>query len=261
MLVYNEMLHILVSLKKEIDSFLPALEGLHRAREGACILHAGSVSGKPVVVIKTGIGKNVLAPGILRQCSFMVSTGFCGALAAGLKTGDIVLSDKVAFAPETAGEEIGLHAGICTQIEREPPGTAQVEQSGITLTDRNLTLSEAAEKLIRKAGIPILRGPTITVSRIVRSPEEKKRLALSSGSLSLEMEDYFRLELACQLGIPFISVRAVLDELDEWVPRFRSGLRSPARAAAFLKKANACSRRIAEVLLLLVQNPETLATT
>jgi len=218
-------------------------------------LFAGAVIGKNVMVIKTGIGEKEISPGIFRHCSSIISTGFCGALSAELKTCEIVLSESVALQTEAVNAESGLDSGKFTHIEREPPETANFEQAGIELTDKNLALRETAEKIIAKAGIQIHRGPTVTVKSVISTPEEKKHLAQSSGSLSLEMEDYFRFQRACRLGIPFLSLRAVLDEHDERVPRLRSRLPSKTRAK-FLKKANACSRRIADVLLLLTQSPD-----
>ncbi len=75
----------------------------------------------------------------------------------------------------------------------------------------------------------------MTASRAIRNYTEKIALGQAAGAVSVDMEDYYRLEYSCAAGIPFISIRSVLDEVSDDVPGFGSGLHFRSHVSTLLK--------------------------
>jgi nucleoside phosphorylase len=65
---------------------------------------------------------------------------------------------------------------------------------------------------------------SVTVYGVATSRAEKRLLAASTPASIANMEDYWVAEWAHPRGIPYLSVRSVLDTLSEDVPEFISGL-------------------------------------
>ena len=125
----------------------------------------------------------------------IVSLGFAAGLRAELSTGDLVLADRLWLeGSEMPIEPDARLVDVAMEIMSEPR------------SPRRFT------------------GDTLTVPRIICSPEEKAGLARSTGAWALNMEDYWIAREAARKGIPFLSARAVLDTLDQEVPRFAAEL-------------------------------------
>ena len=125
----------------------------------------------------------------------ILSLGFGGALRDELATGDLVLPQRIL----AVGEEAWLES------------------------DSHL-LDLARQVLDDSKTLPYVAADTITVSEPVFSAPEKARLAASTGAWVVNMEDYWLGKVAIKNGIPFLSVRAVLDTAEQELPPFVSGL-------------------------------------
>ena len=230
------MICVLAALKSEIEPFLQRLGGLRSWKTRGLALFEGETGGRRVRVVKTGIGKNKIDPETVAGCTLLVSTGFCGALVPGLAGGDIVLS--IAIAASTA------HSG------KGPPAPVAGDSSSASLTAGwPGSLAAAAERAAGECSVSMRRGPTVTADRVVRTPAEKAKLHTETGAIAVDMEDFHRLGLARAAGLPFVSLRVVLDELGERIPGVGDPFRLPGDLARLLKKTGPCGRSLAVFLV------------
>jgi nucleoside phosphorylase len=121
----------------------------------------------------------------------IVALGFAGGLDPTLKVGDLVTATQI---QEEAGPPI--------ECDREMLATV--------------------ETIASESGCRPL--PAYTSRRPVCTPTEKRDLFDRTGASFVTMEDYYFAKEASRLGVPFISVRAVVDTADQFVPPQMAGI-------------------------------------
>lgn len=156
------------------------------------------VGGKEFTVIGHGIGQR-RAREIARRAfdsmpraELVIATGVVGALSSDLKPGDLILADRV-FASRAEGE-------IAEQVGAF--GDAHLRAIG-----RSLSM----------AGVNYTTGAILTTHRVLTTGAEKRRARESTGAIAVDMESAAIAVEAAERGLPFITLRAVLDEVDDEV--------------------------------------------
>jgi hypothetical protein len=161
---------------------------------------------KPVLEIAPGLAKLAVLGAMGRRAGTVaaallatekpeaiVSLGFGGALKPYLHEGDIVLAASV------------THSDEMNKV-------SQPVQGGRDLIDR-------ARIALRKADIAYHVGRIITTQAVLSSPSAKAALGAGNDSLAVDMESVWIAEAAHHAGLPFMSVRAILDPISLTVPR------------------------------------------
>ena len=184
-----------------------------------------------------------IAPLVAARPDALIIAGFCGAADPALRTGDLHIAN--AF---------------------HHPG----RPDAIAAADLSACIAAAA----RQAGIPALTAPSATVGAIA-NPRLKAAARRDTGAASVNMEDYWAAGLAAAAGVPFASVRAVLDTAAEELPAYLAdagnaptrivlGLAArPGRAPGLLRlarQAHIARRRLTQCLLAAIRAlaaPET----
>lgn len=142
-----------------------------------------------------GIGKKPAQSsirGVLeRRPHAIVLAGFCGGAGPNLKPGDLHVAQSF----------------LCPDLTDAVEADAEL----------NAHLSRAGENV----GARVITGPSATVDAIA-SPGVKSRLYRNSGAASVNMEDYWIARAARSAGVPFASVRAVLDTAGVELPDYLS---------------------------------------
>ena len=140
-----------------------------------------------------GIGKAAAIAGLARIAEAdpdaVILAGFCGAVDPNLRTGDL----HVAASFHHLGENHSIAA--------------------------NAALSDAILDSARHSGIPVSAQPSATVSAIADA-SSKAELRRSTAVASVNMEDYWAAAAAKSAGVPFASVRVVLDTADQSLPDY-----------------------------------------
>jgi nucleoside phosphorylase len=144
-------------------------------------------------LIKTAIGEQraVAATQVLDQggrFDLFLSTGCAGALAPDLVSGDIAIATAV----------IGNASG--GEYETDP------------------VHRERARVAAQRAALRTVVGPVLCSSRVLASVAAKQAAAASTGSVAVEMEGAAIGALAQRAGVPFASVRAILDAATTELP-------------------------------------------
>lgn len=148
-----------------------------------------TLSARTVVLVATGCGSGPTTTALSRliaelRPACVVATGICGALVPGPRTGHLVLAEAVRREGETTPRE----------------ATARL-------------LAPAASALSESA-VPVHRGLMVSGHRVVCSAGEKGRLAAETGGVAVDMESGWVAEEADRAGVPWLAVRAVMDEVD-----------------------------------------------
>lgn len=150
--------------------------------------------------------------------ALLVSAGFCGAVAADLRVGDLIIADEIRLRGETV------------------------------LVDRALVAR--ATKILTDAGRASRVGP-VECSATVAGRAEKREMA-ARGAVAVDMESGAIARWAEARSVPFLSCRVVLDAADEdvcfsdRVPFWLSALRHPRCAARLVRTSGLASRRLGE---------------
>jgi uridine phosphorylase len=186
-----------------------------------------------VLVVETGIGRwpteaalNWLLGGPLLigdahyRPQFVISAGFCGALADGYHVGDVLLATEVS--------DISGRVWKTTWPGTERPGKAMPK--------------------VHKARL-------LTVSRLVTLPDEKTALGNLHGAAAVDMEGAFLAECCSRHGVAFGVVRVVSDEAQTPLsPQLVSVFTSNRVSAWQISKAVALSPRLAAELCRLARH-------
>jgi nucleoside phosphorylase len=151
------------------------------------VWHGDSARGE-VVVVKTGIGaaqaaaaaRAMAGDGAFDLC---LSTGCAGALASELACGDAVIASHL------------VDAGNRRWTVDESARTA---------------LGQAA----RRAGLRAVGGAVLCSPSVLATVEDKRSAAARTAAVAVEMEGIPLAAHAAEGGIPFASVRVVLDAAD-----------------------------------------------
>ena len=165
--------------------------------------------------------------------------GFSGALQPSLRRGDLVVCSHLSACDE------GLPTLAC-----DPQ------------------LVDTALRVASRQGVRAWVGTGLVAPALASEPDEKRALGRETGALAVDLESYWACLEAHRLGLPFLSVRVVLDALDDRLPRFVSAyinarglLRAPSallalarepwalwEALSLARRTLACSRTLARAL-------------
>jgi nucleoside phosphorylase len=184
----NPAAGLLVALHAERRALERRLRDARRAQMDGRPVAFGNLAGQPVVLIQAGLGpERARAAGRLAvgrlDCRSLWSLGLAGGLDPALRTGDLVLAERV---------------GTPDHLAPGRPAAAAVAAS--------------------LPGIAMHVGAIISVDAPACTPEEKAALRRSSRALVVDMEAAGVAEAAEAAGVPWLAFKAVLDPADMAVP-------------------------------------------
>ena len=188
-LLFHAFSREIAPFKRRLRNRAPlALDGLHGFR--------AEIGGKEFAVVGHGIGHRRATEAARRAldsipgAELVIGTGVVGALSGGLKPGDLVLSDRI------------------LTID----GDDQLSEQVITVSESHL---RAVGRSLASAGIAYSTGAILTSHRVLATGAEKRRAKESTGAIAVDMETAAIAAEAAARGLPFVAIRAVLDEVDD----------------------------------------------
>ncbi|MSS45562.1 5'-methylthioadenosine/adenosylhomocysteine nucleosidase [Cutibacterium sp. WCA-380-WT-3A] len=175
--------------------------------DGSCELLRGRLDGTAVVLAQCGIGKvnTALAASAMVQAgaTSIVFTGVAGAVAAGLKIGDVVVGNRFIQhdADDTAfGHPIGVVPGEPPFWEPDP--------------DLFATVFDAVRTLDEPRGHRVVAGTIVSGDQFIAQAEKVAWLRATFEASAVEMEGAALAQAAHHLGVPFAVVRILSDSGD-----------------------------------------------
>ena len=125
--------------------------------------------------------------------------GVAGGVEPSLETGDLLLADRYAL-------QNGAAQGAGQAIRPDTQMLQTAQQAALDLS------------------VPVFDGGSLTVDHLVLEPVERQELLTQYQIQSVNMEDYRAAEAAQKAGVPFLSVRVVLDTASQRLPGYLPGL-------------------------------------
>ena len=202
------MLGIIGAMDEEVSKLKAMLSDIRVTKKAGMEFYEGALSGKNVVIVKSGIGKvnaaicaQILAD--IFKVEAIINTGVAGSLNDEINIGDIVLSkDALQHDMDTTafGDPIGV-------IPRMDVSTFPGDESLIAL----------AEECCHKE-LPQIRtfvGRVVSGDQFISDKEKKRWLTDTFHGYCTEMEGAAIAHAAYLNGIPFLVIRAISDKADD----------------------------------------------
>jgi adenosylhomocysteine nucleosidase len=218
----------------------------------------GRIGDHDIFLVATGIGVAQAresarrALRMLGRPRLVISTGVAGALAPDLKAGNIVIANPLLL-------EESRDSG-CVEVARLSPGIEQTVRD--TLGRTGLTVATT--------------GPLLTAGWLLEGADAKHAAFGRTGAIAVDMESAALATEVTGAGIPFLCLRAVMDEADDEIPGAElpdaTGHIPPLKAAAYfimnpaalaaipatIRKLNRATAAIAVALEVLCIEPRVL---
>lgn len=169
-----------------------------------------------VRLLKTGVGPARAARAARRvsgEGRLIISTGCCGGLVPGAMPGMLAIPDEV------------LHEERGGFKPAPPPDGGQ---------------AALARSLAEQMGLHCSGRPLVSVSRALSTPADKRRCHEQCGAVAVDMETAAIAVVAAESDTPLLSVRVVLDSVDDHLPDLsltgENGKLRPARLVRALRR-------------------------
>jgi len=226
----------------EAAPFLARVEVRRRWRNGKATYREVFFEGRSVLVVRSGIGPNRAASaldGLPDRPSAVLSVGTAGALADGLRVGDVVAATETISWPNSS-----------------------------LLLPCSDSIAQAIHDACRAEGLTTVPDRIVTVANAVFTRERREQLHEASGAVAVDMESYALAVAAARRGVPFGCLRVISDDLSapslpDW-PRLKGLWKRPAdwrselaallRWRFFLRDFRRCVHLLAPVLVRLVRS-------
>ena len=204
----KKMLGIIGAMDEEVAKLKEQMKDVKVMSKAAMDFYEGSLGGKNVVVVRSGIGKvnAAMCTQILvdtYQVDAVINTGIAGSLNANINIGDIVLStdtlehdmDAVAF-----GYPLG-------QIPRMDTLSFKADEK----------LRALAKKVCQEVipEISVFEGRVVSGDQFVSDKKKKAWLVENFDGYCTEMEGAAIAHAAYLNDVPFLIIRAISDKADD----------------------------------------------
>jgi len=229
-------LALISAMHDEMAALLPLLSHARVERRAGRDFHLGELAGRPVVLVRSGIGKVAAATtaAVLLDayaCTALVFTGVAGGVGPGVAVGDLVLARSL----------LQHDLDVSPLFPRwHVPGAGRAEfATDAGWTDR---LAQAATRVLARppaelaafghAAPRLHQGLVISGDRFVATATES--LALQAAlplALAVEMEGAAVAQVCHDFDRPLALVRSISDRADDQAsvdfPRFLQGVAAP----------------------------------
>lgn len=202
------MLGIIGAMDEEVAKLKETMEQVEITSRASMDFYKGKMSGKDVVVVRSGIGK--VNAGICTQIlvdmfgvDAVINTGIAGSLNADINIGDIVLSvDALQHDMDATG--FGYEPGVIPRMEQS-----------VFLGDEKLRklAKECCEEV--NPDISVFEGRVVSGDQFISDKEKKNYILSTFHGDCTEMEGAAIAQAAYLNNIPFLVIRAISDKADD----------------------------------------------
>lgn len=199
---------IIGAMEEEVSQLKSAMADVKVKKKASMEFCEGTLHGKQVVVVRSGIGKvnaavctQILADDF--QVEAVINTGIAGSLKTGINIGDIVLATDT-LQHDMDATEFGYPKG---QVPR-------METLSFPADER---MYQLAAEVCREVNpdIQVFTGRIVSGDQFVASRKVKEAIAAEFQGLCTEMEGAAVGQTAWLNQIPFLIVRAISDKADD----------------------------------------------
>ena len=198
---------IIGAMEVEVAILKEKMEDVRIIKKASMDFYEGTLAGKKVVVVRSGIGK--VNAGICAQIladvfsvDAIINTGIAGSLNKDINIGDIVLStDVVQHDMDATG--FGYRKG-------------QIPQMPVFFFEADEKLRKLAKGVCQEVNpeIQVFEGRIVSGDQFVCDQDVKDRIVSEFSAYATEMEGAAIGQAAYLNEIPFLVVRAISDKAD-----------------------------------------------
>ena len=202
------MIGIIGAMDEEVAQIVEVMEISETYEKASMVFRMGTLNGKDVVIVRSGIGKvnAAVCTQILVDkfnVDYVINTGIAGSLRAEINFADVVLSDDVLHHDMDAAG-FGYPLG---QIPRMDVLSFQADK-------RLIELGKAAcKKAAPKVGVHV--GRVVSGDQFISDKAVKDRLIQNFDGFCTEMEGAAIAQTAYLNKVPFLILRAISDKADD----------------------------------------------
>ena len=202
---------IIGAMDSEVRTLCQKLENAQKIEEFGLVFNKGKLCGKDVVVVKSGIGKvnaALCAQALILKfgATKVINTGIAGAVGAGLKIYDFVVSDAAVY-HDFDVQFFGYKPG-------QVPGMPETFVADKKLAD---SVVAAFAKTSLSGEHKISRGLIASGDQFISGGEKKAFIVSTFHPQCVEMEGC-AIAHACSLNkVPFVIIRCMSDTADDSV--------------------------------------------
>ncbi len=199
---------IIGAMEEEVAALKEKMEQVQVIRKASMEFSQGSLEGKQVVVVRSGIGKvnAAVCTQILIddfKVDRVINTGIAGSLRKEINIGDIVLSTDVLH-HDVDARGFGYQKGQIPRMEvLSFPGDEEMIRLG--------------ERVCRQVNpeIQVFRGRVASGDQFISERKVKEEIIENFQGYCVEMEGAAIGQTAWLNGVPFLIVRAISDKADD----------------------------------------------
>jgi len=186
----NKTTAILAAVSEEIAGIKQAMNISDRIRLGKSEAWPGKWQGKSIVLVRTGVGKQRAAEAALQTIEQfspdrLLSIGYAGGLVPELEVSDLIVAEQI--------------------VDVESSAEFVPDQQWLHLA-QNTSASE---------NYKVISGKLVTADKVIHSPLDKKEFGERFSAQAVEMETSAIAKVATDNNLPFLSVRAISDSVDQ----------------------------------------------
>ena len=198
---------IIGAMDEEVEGLKALMEDSVITRKASMDFYAGTLEGKNVVIVRSGIGKvnaavctQILADDF--DVEVVINTGIAGSLNNNINIGDIVISTDL------------IHHDMDAVAFGYPKG--QIPQMDKFSFQSDSALRSLAVKACREVNpdIQVFEGRIASGDQFVADQSVKDFIVSEFGAYAVEMEGAAIAQAASLNKIPFLVIRAISDKAD-----------------------------------------------
>ncbi|MBQ8317283.1 MAG: 5'-methylthioadenosine/adenosylhomocysteine nucleosidase [Lachnospiraceae bacterium] len=202
------MLGIIGAMDEEVSKLKEVMDEVEITTKASMDFYKGKISGKDVVVVRSGIGKvNAgICTQILVDCygvEAVINTGIAGSLNAAIDIGDVVLATDAL-----------QHDMDATGFGYEPGVIPRMEVSTFVADERLRTLAKECCQRVNP-DIKVFEGRVVSGDQFISDKNIKNRITSQFAGYCTEMEGAAIAQAAYLNNIPFLIIRAISDKADD----------------------------------------------
>ena len=197
---------IICALKAEAEGLISRIENRDSRDICGIIYNFGMIGKSSVVVAVCGMGKvnaAICAQTMILTFNpdYIVNTGVAGALDNSLKTGDIVISDKL------------VQHDVDTSIIGDPVG--YISGTDVIFMESDKNLASKIESAVKKFGYNYMVGTIASGDQFIATKESKDRIVRNFGAVACEMEGAAVAQVCYIAKVKFCILRSISDGADD----------------------------------------------
>ncbi len=203
----QEAIGIIGAMDEEIDPLLAASQIKRRQVVAGMQYCEGTLEGKPVVIVKCGMGKvnaGICANTLINDfgCTKVINTGAAGSLDNQINIGDVVVSvDAVQHDFDVS--IIGFKKG-------------EIPFTGLYAFPADEAMRTAAIEAVKEAApeVGVFEGRVCSGDQFIATNEQKEQITSNFGGMCSEMEGAAIAQVCYLNETPFVIIRAISDKAD-----------------------------------------------